>query len=129
MKRMGLSAVITILVGVASLAVPGWAAVGPVAMAGDDGPPTVIANAETQLFPGQSGDTADDSVIWRNPRRPEHSLVLADNKADSGGGIGVYNLRGKLIQYKPLGKIGHIALRTGVRSGGRTVTLVGANDR
>jgi 3-phytase len=95
---------------------------------GPDGPPAVVAAAETELFPDISGDEADDSAVFRNAGRPERSLVLADNKAESGG-VAVYNMSGKLIHYERGGKIGNIDLRSGIPMGNGRITLVGANDR
>jgi len=88
----------------------------------------VVASVETELFPGEQGDVADDSAVWRNPAHPERSFVLADDKSDSGG-VAVYDLKGRMVQYDQVGKIGNIDLRSGVRVGSRTLTLVGANDR
>jgi 3-phytase len=101
----------------------------PAPTIGPNGPPAVVPNAETQLFPGENGDEADDSAVWRDAVHPERSLVLADDKAESGGGVGVYSLSGKLVSFQAAGKIGNIDLRSGVRLGSRTVTLVGANNR
>ncbi|MDQ1289715.1 MAG: 3-phytase [Actinomycetota bacterium] len=96
---------------------------------GPGGPPPVFASVETELFPDQPReDVADDSAVWRNPARPDRSFILADNKADSGG-VAVFDLRGKLVHYSPGGKIGNVDVRSGVKLGGRTINLVGANDR
>lgn len=88
---------------------------------------TVSAVAETVVFPGASGDVADDVAIWRNPAQPDKSLILADNKADEGG-VAVHRLDGSLAHYERTGSIGNIDLRT-VGVGGQNVVLVGANDR
>jgi 3-phytase len=95
---------------------------------GPEGPPAVQASVETDLFPGENGDEADDSAVWRNPADPSRSLVVADFKSGSGG-VGVFDLRGRLVSFSRIGKIGNIDLRSGVKVGSRTVTLVGANDR
>jgi 3-phytase len=88
----------------------------------------VAASAETVVMPGASGDVADDMAIWRNPEHPEQSLIIGDNKADSGGGLAVYRLDGSLVHYERTGKIGNVDLRlAGV--GDSAVVLVGANDR
>jgi 3-phytase len=95
---------------------------------GPDGAPAVDSTVETQLMPGKQGDVADDMAIWRDPDHPGRSLVIADDKSDQGG-VAVYDLDGKLVQYQPIGKIGNIDLRDGYRIGSRSVILVGANDR
>jgi 3-phytase len=79
-------------------------------------------------FPA-TGDISDDSAIWVNEAHPEASVVLADSKADGGGGIGIFDMRGDLVQFRPEGKIGNVDLRDGFPLGGRDVVLVGANNR
>jgi 3-phytase len=83
---------------------------------------------ENAGFPG-AGDISDDSAIWVNEAHPEASVVLADSKSDGGGGIGVFDMRGDLVQFHPGGKIGNVDLRDGFPLGGRDVVLVGANNR
>lgn len=90
-------------------------------------PNPAIPTVETQVF-ASSGDIADDSVIYADPTTPANSVVLADNK-DNAGGIGVFNMQGKMMQYRPDGKIGNVDLRTGFPFGGRSIVLVGANNR
>ena len=91
------------------------------------------ATAETQAFPTggtfDGGDVADDSAIWVNPADPAHSAVIADNKDPTTGGIAVFDLAGKLVQFRPDGQIGNVDLRQGFPLGGRSVVLVGANNR
>lgn len=83
---------------------------------------------ETQVF-NSAGDIADDSAIWVNPADPTQSLVVADNKADSGGGLGVFDMTGKMVSYKADGKIGNVDLRGSYTLGGQTISIVGANNR
>ncbi|GGI70322.1 phytase [Pseudarthrobacter scleromae] len=99
-------------------------------------PPTTSAPApaaggptvETSSFSG-SGDVADDAAIWVDPANPANSVVIADNKADTGGGIGVFGMDGKLIHFRPDGKIGNVDLRTGFPLSGESAVLVGGNNR
>ena len=91
-------------------------------------PAGVLPSVETVGFSG-SGDVSDDSAIWVNDQAPNNSAVIADNKASSGGGIGVFGMDGKLIQYRNDGMIGNVDLRTGFSLGGRSAVLVGANNR
>jgi 3-phytase len=100
----------------------------PVPTAGPDGAPAVDSTLETQLFPDGHGDVADDAAIWRDADHPERSLILADDKSNHGG-VAVYDLTGRLVQYQRTGEIGNIDLRDEYRIGGRSVILVGANDR
>ncbi|HET9953778.1 MAG TPA: phytase [Polyangiaceae bacterium] len=85
---------------------------------------------ETESFSlGALADIADDSAIYANPSAPELSVVLADNKDDSAGGIAVFDMQGKLLQLRKEGKIGNVDLREGFSLGGQTIVLVGANNR
>ena len=90
---------------------------------------TVLPVAETQVFPAGSGDIADDSAIWFDPADPARSVVLADSKASTSGGIAVLDLQGRLLQFLAGGQIGNVDLRDDVPLGGGSVVLVGANDR
>jgi 3-phytase len=91
------------------------------------------ATVEIQAFPTggtfDNGDVADDSAIWVNPADPARSAVIADNKDPVTGGIAVYDMAGKLLQFRQDGQIGNVDLRQGVSLGGRWVVLVGANNR
>ena len=91
------------------------------------------ATVETEAFPAggtfDNGDVADDSAIWVNPSNPTLSAVIADNKDLVNGGIAVYDMRGKLLQFRQEGQIGNVDLRQGFPLGGHEVVLVGANNR
>ena len=91
------------------------------------------AMVETEAFPAggtfDGGDVADDSAIWVNPSDPARSAVIADNKDPATGGIAVFDMAGKLLQFRQDGQIGNVDLRQGVSLGGRKVVLVGANNR
>jgi 3-phytase len=90
--------------------------------------PLALPVVETDGFSG-SGDISDDAAIWVDPANATNSLVVADNKAASGGGIGVFGMDGKLIQFRPDGMIGNVDLRSGFPSSGLSIVLVGANNR
>jgi 3-phytase len=91
------------------------------------------ATVETEAFPTggtfDGGDVADDSAIWANPADPAHSAVIADNKDPAVGGIAVFDMAGQLLQFRQDGQIGNVDLRQGFPLGGRSVVLVGANNR
>jgi 3-phytase len=76
-----------------------------------------------------SGDISDDAAIWVDSANPRRSVVIADNKDEADGGIGVFDMNGKLIQFRREGEIGNVDLRTGFPVGPSTVVLVGANNR
>jgi 3-phytase len=88
----------------------------------------VRARLENTGFSG-SGDVSDDAAIWVDSANPRRSVVIANNKDEDGGGIGVFGMNGKLIQFTPGGEIGNVDLRTGFPGGKRSVVLVGANNR
>lgn len=90
--------------------------------------PLALPVAETVGFSG-SGDISDDAAIWVDPANAANSVVVADNKAASGGGIGVFGMDGKLIQFRPDGMIGNVDLRSGFPVSGQSMVLVGANNR
>lgn len=72
------------------------------------------------------GDAADDPAIWVHPSDPAKSAIIATDKK---GGMLVYDLSGKRLQYLPDGRMNNVDLRGGFKLGGRRVTLVAASDR
>lgn len=89
---------------------------------------TVLPVVETVGFSG-SGDISDDSAIWVDQASPGNSAVIADSKASSGGGIGVFGMDGRLIQFRQDGMIGNVDLRAGFSLAGQPIVLVAANNR
>lgn len=87
--------------------------------------PAVTPLYETQPVPSY-GDAADDPAIWRHPTDPARSLIVATDKK---GGMVVYDMQGRQVQYRPDGKMNNVDLRDGYRLDGRDVTLVAASDR
>lgn len=95
-----------------------------------------VAAVEPTVETGPShhaGDTADDPAIWIHPTDPSLSLVIGDDKA---GGLMVYGLDGKEIQYVSGTHYNNVDLRyqfplRGHFSDGtahRTVALIGVGD-
>ena len=80
----------------------------------------VPAVAETEPV-ASADDAADDPAIWRNPRDPARSLVVATDKQ---AGIHVYDLSGKRLSYTPAPRLNNVDLR---EAGGRII--VAASDR
>ncbi|MDP1026477.1 phytase [Sphingomonas sp. KR1UV-12] len=80
----------------------------------------VPATVETEPV-ASADDAADDPAIWRNPRAPERSLVVATDKQ---AGIHVYGLDGRRLSYTPAPRLNNVDLR---EVGGRI--LVAASDR
>ncbi|HET9811417.1 MAG TPA: phytase, partial [Sphingomicrobium sp.] len=87
--------------------------------------PIVTPVVETEPV-AHSGDAADDPAIWANPADPAASLIVGTDKK---GGLHVYDMRGKSLQYVPDGKMNNVDLREGFGLGGERVVLVTASDR
>lgn len=85
----------------------------------------VSATIETAPVPS-GGDAADDPAIWVNPKDPSQSTIIGTNKQ---GGLGVYALDGKQLQYLSDGLMNNVDLRTGFSLGGQEVALVAAGNR
>ena len=85
----------------------------------------VTATVETDPVP-HVGDAADDPAIWVNPADPAKSVVLGTDKR---GGLALYDLAGRQVQYLPQGDFDNVDLRTGFPLGGRRVTIVTAGNR
>jgi 3-phytase len=85
----------------------------------------VTATIETDPVPS-GGDAADDPAIWVNPNDPAKSTIIGTDKQ---GGLAVYDLSGKQIQYLRDGNMDNVDLRDGFKLGGQTVALVTASNR
>jgi 3-phytase len=86
---------------------------------------TITATVETDPVPN-GGDAADDPAIWVNPSDPAQSTIIGTDKR---GGLAVYDLGGKQIQYLPDGHMDNVDLRGGFKLGDQTVTVVTASNR
>jgi len=73
-----------------------------------------------------SGDAADDPAIWMNPIDPTLSTIIGTDKL---GGLAVYDLSGKQLQYLPDGNMNNVDLRPDFPLGGQLVALVAAGNR
>jgi 3-phytase len=88
----------------------------------------VSATVETEPVPHE-GDAADDPAVWVNPVDPSLSAVVA---TDKDGGLLVYDLAGRQLQYLEVGDMNNVDLRPaaeGFTLGGRPVVLVVAGNR
>ncbi|HXG67651.1 MAG TPA: phytase, partial [Blastocatellia bacterium] len=85
----------------------------------------VHATVETDPVPN-AGDAADDPAIWINPADPAQSTIIGTNKQ---GGLAVYGLDGKQIQYLPDGKFNNVDIRKGFPLDGKPTDLVTAGNR
>jgi 3-phytase len=91
-------------------------------------PVTVSAVVETESARGE-GDIADDPAIWVDPEDEGSGLVIGANKDESTGGLHVYGLDGKEVQYLAVGEMNNVDLRYGFELGEGSVDLVGATNR
>lgn len=87
--------------------------------------PVVAPSAETAPV-ADPADAADDPAIWVNRSDPARSAIIGTNKK---GGLYVYDLSGKVLQYLPNGRMNNVDLREGFALGGKPVVLVTASDR
>lgn len=85
----------------------------------------VVATVETEPVPSGE-DAADDPCIWVHPSDGAQSLVLGTDKA---GGLAVYDLTGRMLQYLPEGKFNNVDIRYGFPLGKTSVDLVVTCDR
>jgi len=81
----------------------------------------VPAAGQTAAVATANADAADDPAIWRNPRAPGKSLIVATDKK---AGLNVYALNGDLLSSYPAGRVNNVDLR----QVGRRVIVV-ASDR
>ena len=85
---------------------------------------TLLPVAETEPVP-HVGDAADDPAIWPNPRDPARSTIIG---TDKDGGLAVYDLSGRELQYLPDGRLNNVDLRSAFPLGRRRVALVAASN-
>ena len=82
----------------------------------------VAASGETVPVGTANQDAADDPAIWRNPRSPARSLIVATDKR---AGLYVYGLDGAVRHFEPAGRLNNVDL---LDLGRRGVVVV-ASDR
>ncbi|MGH9801131.1 MAG: phytase, partial [Blastocatellia bacterium] len=71
-----------------------------------EGLEAIHATVETDPVPS-GGDAADDPAIWIHPTDPVLSTIIGTNKQ---GGLAVYDLGGKQIQYLADGRMDNVDL-------------------
>ena len=79
---------------------------------------------ETDAVPAE-GDAADDPCIWVHPTDPALSTIIGTNKQ---GGIAVYGLDGRSIQYLPTGEPNNVDIRYDFTLNGEHVDIVVASE-
>lgn len=97
-----------------------------VAAQGDDPVAEITPAFETEPMP-QAGDSADDVAIWIHPSDPSLSTVIGTDKR---GGLAVYDLTGRLIQYTfEDGRLNNVDLRYNFPLAGEPSAIVAASNR
>lgn len=86
---------------------------------------SVVATVETDPVPS-AGDAADDPAIWVHPDDVTQSTIIGTDKR---GGVAVYDLSGKEIQYLKAGLIDNVDVRTGFKLGSDSIALVTGGNR
>ncbi|MDX2044997.1 MAG: phytase [Acidobacteriota bacterium] len=104
---------------------PSTAPAPPAGAASVAGLEAIYATVETEPVPS-GGDAADDPAIWIHPTDPSQSTIIGTNKQ---GGLAVYDLSGKQIQYLADGLMDNVDLREGFMLGGQKVAIVAASNR
>jgi 3-phytase len=90
-------------------------------------PPLPRVRPTVETVPvASAGDAADDPAIWANPTNPAASLIVGTDKK---GGLYLYDMQGKVLQFLPSGKMNNVDLREGFRLNGKPIVLVTASDR
>jgi len=85
----------------------------------------ISATVETHPVPHDE-DAADDLAIWVHSTEPAKSTIVGTDKQ---GGLGVYDLAGKQLQYLPDGEMNNVDLRGDFPLSGQQVALVTAGNR
>lgn len=92
----------------------------------DVAPELVVA---PKLFTSPVHRDADDPTIWIHPTDPARSVVIGTDKSSSKGGLFVWDLDGRLLQYIPLRHPNNVDLRRDINVDGRLVDIVAVNLR
>ena len=85
----------------------------------------VSATVETDPVPS-GGDAADDPAIWLHPTDPSRSTVIGTDKS---GGLAVYDLSGRQIQYLAGIRPNNVDIRHGFPMAGQSVDIVVTSER
>jgi 3-phytase len=93
----------------------------------DDNIFNVTAYVETEPMPS-ADDAADDPCIWIHPTDPSLSTIIATYKQEEGG-LFVYDLDGKILQYVKYERMNNVDLRYNFPLGDENVALVTSGNR
>jgi len=89
-------------------------------------PTTITVNSKVST--GAVKGDADDPAIWIHPADPAKSVVIGTDK-DASGGLYVWDMAGKQIQYVALGRPNNVDVRYGMKVGGELIDIAVTNSR
>lgn len=88
---------------------------------------TTSVSASVETAPARnSGDAADDAAVWVHPSDSALSLVLGTDKQ---GGLAVYDLSGREVQFLAAGNLNNVDIRYNFPLNGQAVDIVTAGNR
>jgi 3-phytase len=91
------------------------------------GAATIVALRETPAVgQAQDEDAADDPAIWVDPVDPTQSRIIGTDKK---GGLYVYDLQAKELQFVQAGLVNNVDLRDGFQFADGMAPIVVASDR
>jgi 3-phytase len=76
-----------------------------------------------------NGVDGDDPAIWISPHSREQSRIVTTTKSETGAGLGVFDLTGKLLQIQPAAQPNNVDIIYGFQLGNRTIDLAYAACR
>lgn len=85
----------------------------------------IAAAIETEPVPS-TGDAADDPAVWVHPTKPSRSTIIGTDKK---GGLAVYDLVGKQLQYVSDGRMNNVDVRQNFPLRGKSIALVTTGNR
>jgi len=89
-------------------------------------PTTISVNSKVST--GAVKGDADDPAIWIHPATPAKSVIIGTDK-DASGGLYVWDMTGKQIQYVALGRPNNVDVRYGMKVGGQPIDIAVTNSR
>ncbi len=92
-----------------------------------DGVPAILALRETPAVgTPMDEDAADDPAIWVDPMDPTQSRIIGTDKK---GGLYVYDLQARELQFVQAGLVNNVDLRDGFQFADGVAPIVVASDR
>ncbi len=89
--------------------------------------PIIFPTQETTPVPRSvNEDAADDPAIWVHPSDETLSRIIGTDKR---GGLAVYDLNGRQIQYLEVGSVNNVDLRYGFQLGDTAFDIAAASNR